>query len=439
MEPELKDGPEQAVSRRGFLRCTAGAVTAPFVITSSALGGQDVDAASERVTLALIGAGNRGGALMNSFLHRPDAEIVATCDPFKSRRRKRARQVDNHYAKHRDESTYTSCTPHRDYRRVMERDDIDAVIVATPDHWHVPIATAAARAQKHMYVEKPLGLSIEWNKACREECHRAGIVFQYGTQQRSMSHCRHGCELVRNGRIGEIKAIKVTAPNGATGGSTKPTEVPDNFDYDLWLGPAPVSPYTSDRCTNQGAWFVYDNSIGFLGGWGAHPLDIAVWGCGFEYPVPAEVKGTGRVPTEGLFDTVVDWQLQGRYPNGARFEFTTGGDSTTFVGTEGWVRITRGGNDAEPASLLNATIGPEELHLHRSGDHAGNFIEAIKTHSQPVSPVDQAVQSDFISHLSDIAVRTGRRIKWDPEAETIMDDVQGARLMDRSLRAPYHL
>ncbi len=439
MEQELNDSPQQKVNRRNFLQGAAAALSAPVVITSSALGGPNAEPASERVTLALIGAGNRGSALMNGFLRQSDAQIVATCDPFRTRRRGRAKQVDNHYAKHREKSNYSSCTPYRDYRNVLDQDDIDAVIVATPDHWHVPIATAAARAQKHMYVEKPLGLSMEWDKACREACRRAGVVFQYGTQQRSMSHCRHGCELVRNGRIGELKAVKVTAPNGSSGGSTKPREVPDGFDYDLWLGPAPVSPYTRDRCTNQGSWFVYDNSIGFLGGWGAHPLDIAVWGCGFEHPVPVQIEGTGRVPTEGLFDTVVDWDLQGRYANGARFELSTGGDSTTFVGTEGWVRVSRGGTDAEPASLLNDTIGPDELHLQRSGNHTGNFIESIKTHSRAVSPVGQAVQSDFISHLSDIAVRTGRRIKWDPEKETIVGDAQAARLMDRSLRSPYHL
>ena len=445
MEPELTKTTQKDPSRRDVLRGAAGALAAPFVITSSALGAGNALPASERITVAHIGVGNRGSALMRSFLPQSAGQIVATCDPFKTRREERAAQVDNYYAENRGDANYAACREYRDYRRVLERDDIDAVVLATPDHWHVPIATAAARAQKHMYVEKPLGLSIEWNKACREACRRAGVVFQYGTQQRSMSHCRRGCELVRNGYIGELQAIEVTAPNGrgqmtsADWGSTKPIDPPEDFDYDLWLGPAPVSPYTRDRCTTFGTYHVYDNSIGFLGGWGAHPLDIAVWGCGFDSPVPVEIEGTGRVPTQGLFDTVIDWDMRGRYENGVRFEFTTGSDSTKFIGTEGWVSISRAGNDAEPASLLNETIGPDELHLHRSGSHAGDFLEAVRTHSETVSPVDVAVQSDNISHLCDIAVRTGRKIRWDPERETIIEDAQAARLMDRSLRAPYHL
>lgn len=435
----MTDSRNDAVNRRRFLKGAAGALAAPVVVNSAVLGGGRAAAASERVNVAHIGVGNRGTSLMHGFLRQPKAQIVATCDPFSGRREGRAEMANGFYAQNRNKGSYRSCKPYRDFREVLDRDDVDAVVIATPDHWHVPIALAAARAGKDMYVEKPLGVAVEWNKALREEVRRYGRIFQYGTQQRSMGHCRHGCELVRSGRVGEVHTIKVTAPNGSTGGSTEPIPVPEGFDYDLWLGPAPRSPYTKDRCTTSGTYFVYDNSLGFVAGWGAHPLDIAVWGCDPDHTVPVEIEGTGDVPTEGLFDTVINWKMEGRYANGVKFEFTTGGDSTTFIGPDGWVKVTRGGNDAEPKSLLKSKIRPDEVHLKESHNHGGDFLDCVLSRSQPVSPIGPAVESDIISHLCDIAVRTGRRIRWDPDKETVVGDEQARRMLDRSLRSPWHL
>ena len=184
-----------------------------------------------------------------------------------------------------------------DFRELLARSDIDAVVVATPDHWHVPIAIAAARAKKDAYVEKPLGLTIEQDLACQKVFAGNGRVFQYGTQQRSMSHCRFGCELVRSGRIGKVHAIEVIAPDGSAGGSTQEIPVPATLNYDLWLGPAPVKPYTADRCKNPGHFFIHDYSIGYLAGWGAHPLDIMIWGSDADQSGPITVEGTGVIPT----------------------------------------------------------------------------------------------------------------------------------------------
>ena len=434
----------KAVRRRSFLKAAAGAVAAPSIISSAAVGSEKARPPSERISLAIIGTGHRGRAHVNAFLRQKDAQIVATCDPYKDRREREAKRIDNYYAKQRGQGNYTGCKAYRDFREILARDDVDAVVIVTPDHWHVPIAVAAARARKHLYLEKPVGLSIEWNKVCRDVCQRYDVVFQYGTQQRSMGHCRHGCELVLNGRIGELHTIKVKCPNGSSGGSAKPVPVPDGFDYDLWLGPAPMTPYTKDRCSGDwpkiGTYFVYDNCLGFLSGWGAHPLDIAVWGCDPDYTMPVEVWGTGDIPTEGLFDTVINWRIEGRYANGVKFEFDAArGDSTTFIGSEGWVKISRSGNDAKPKSLLGSTIKPDELHLQESHDHPGDFLNSIKSQTPTVSPVDVAVQSDFISHVCDIAVRTGEKIEWDPERETVLNGGQAARMMDRSLRSPWHL
>jgi hypothetical protein len=241
---------------------------------------------------------------------------------------------------------------------------------------------------------------------------------------------------VRNGYIGDLKAVHVVAPDGATGGDPTPQPVPDGLDYDLWLGPAPVTPYTNDRVFGVGRWHIYDYAIGFIAGWGAHPLDIAHWG----YPhVPVEVQGTGVIPTEGLFDTVVHWDVKGRYASGVEFTLKPGGDKTTFVGTEGWVAPSRGGIEAEPASLLKVKIRSDEIHLLQDNHHYRNFLKAVLARRAPASDIDSAVQSDIMSHLGDIAIRTGRTIRWDEAKETIVGDEAAGRMLSRGLRPPWHL
>ncbi len=417
---------------RNTAALAAGAIAAPYVITSSALGAGSVPAASERVTLAHIGVGSRGGGVLKGFLGLSDCQSIAAVDPFADRREKTATVINQRSGKN-------VCKPYRDFREVLAREDVDAIVVATPDHWHVPILVAAANAGKDMYVEKPLGLCLDWDLKARSAVKKHGCVFQYGTQQRSSAHCRLGCELVLNGAIGELKSIEVHAPAGKDGGSTEPIPVPEGFDYDLWLGPAPVSPYTEDRCTNKGSWFVYDNSIGFLGGWGAHPLDIAVWPMRPEQAVPIEYEGTGVVPSEGLFDTVTTWDIRGKYANGVEFIFKDGPNLTIFTGTRGSIHVSRGGLSSNPASLIKTRLGPDAKRLTASNHHGQNFIDAVKTRAQPVSNIDDAVRSDTISHLADIAIRTGRKIKWDWQKEVIIGDDQAGRMLGRALRAPWRL
>jgi predicted dehydrogenase len=383
--------------------------------------------------MAHIGVGGRGGGLLGEFLSLPDVRSVAVCDCFRSRAEGAAAAVNQRYGG-------SGCQAYTDFREVLARDDIDGVVIATHDVWHVPLAIYAARAGKDVYVEKPLGMSIEQDLRCREVCRRYGTIFQYGTQQRSLAHCRHGCELIRNGRIGEVRSIEVIAPEGGVGGSTVPIPIPEELDYDLWLGPAPWSTYTEDRCANRGGFWVYDNSIGFLAGWGSHPLDILDWAWGSREMMPVECRGTGFIPTEGLYDTVATWDLQLRYANGVPLSFKSGGgDLTRFVGTQGWVNISRGGLDAEPKSLLTSPLGPDEVRLPESTGQARNFVDSIKTRSPAVSPVESAARSDIISHLGDIAIRTGRTIRWDPRLETIVGDDAAQRMMVRPMRSPWRL
>ena len=428
---------QQTLSRRRFLGRTSlaatAAVGAPLVLPARIF----ASAPSNRVTLGHIGVGGQGGGLLGGFLALPQGQSLATADPLKSRREGAAARVNSHYATTTGQGTYKGCTAYNDFRELLARDDMDAVVIATPDHWHVPSALAAVRAGKDVYVEKPLGISMEHDKAIRAAVHMHGSIFQYGTQQRSFNtHCGFACELVRNGRLGELKAIEIVAPNGVSGGKAVPQPVPEGLDYDLWLGPAPLAPYTQDRVIGGGRWYIYDYALGFIAGWGAHPLDIAHWG----YPhIPVEYAGTGRIPTEGLFDTIVDWDIRGRYASGVAFTMKPGRDATRFVGSEGWVSASRGGISAQPASLLNVKIKPDEVHLLQDNNHYQNFLVSVLARKTPASDIDSAVQSDFMSHLGDIAIRTGRTIHWDPQQETIVGDEIAQRMMQRALRGPWTL
>jgi glucose-fructose oxidoreductase len=413
------------MTRRGFWKATAGAAVFPYVITTAALGNDKKAAASERVTLGHIGVGNQGSYLFSQFQKLKGAQSVACADAYKDRRELRAGQCGG--------------KAYADFREILARADIDAVVVATPDHWHVPIAIMAARAGKDCYVEKPLGLCVEQDLACRRVFQEHNRVFQYGTQQRSSPQCRIGCELVRSGRIGKIRSLEVVAPNGGTGGSTQEVPVPAGFDYEAWLGPAPAKPYTADRCHPQGTYWIYDQSIGYLGGWGAHPLDILVWGCDADLAGPWSVEGSGKVPETGLYDTVYDWDMKFTLAGGVTMTFTPGSDSTKFIGSEGWIRIWREGWDAEPKSLLKETPGARDVHLITSPNHYQNFVDAVKSRSATVSPLPDAVRSDVISHLCDVAVRLERKITWDPKKEEIVGDSEAVRMLHRPMRSPWTL
>ncbi len=414
------------VTRRNALKSLAAAAAAPYVITSTALGNADTPPASDRVTLGHIGVGGQGRGLLNRFLRCEGAQCVAVADPYSDRREAVANMIQG--------------TAYNDFRELLARDDIDAVVVATPDHWHVPIANAAARAGKDSYVEKPLGLTVEENLACRQVLEEHGRIFQYGTQQRSQAHCRFYCSLVASGKIGKIKALEVVAPNGGSGGSTQEVPVPDNLDYDMWLGPAPMAPYTADRCRTPGSYWIYDYSIGYLAGWGSHPLDLMVWGCDCDLAGPMAFEGTGTVPTEGLYDTVYNWDVTVQMANDVTLKFTPGSDYTRFIGEDGWVGVARSAarSSAYPESLNDLQLAPEEM-LPGGRGHYQNFIDCVKSRETPISDLAQAVRSDNISQMCDIAIRLGRSVVWDPAAEQVIDDAEATAMLARPRREPWTL
>ncbi|HUW19947.1 MAG TPA: Gfo/Idh/MocA family oxidoreductase [Sedimentisphaerales bacterium] len=437
------------IGRREFLKgitgAAVGAIGFPYVVPSSALGKAGSVAPSNRVVVGCIGVGSQGSGVMQNFLNQQVAQVAAVCDVKSDRREAARRRVDTQY-------NTSGCKEYHDFRELLARDDIDAVMIASTDHWHVLLALAAARAGKDIYLEKPMGLSLVEDQTLRAACHERGTVFQFGTQQRSDRKFRQACELAVNGRLGKVRTINVMSPSSVAGGSMKPAPIPEWLDYDFWLGPAPYTPYTEDRCSNKLWWFHSDYAVGWIAGWGVHPLDIALWGGGQAVAGPVELEGTGAFPADGFCDTATDWRIVLKYASGLIMNYAGGpqpeewrqrygkdSHGIGFEGPDGWVHVNRSRIVADPPSLLDSVIGPNEIHLYQSNNHVGNFLECVKSRSETVCPIDVAVRADIVCHLSDIAIRTRRKIRWDPVKEEIIGDPEASRRLTRAMRSPWHL
>jgi hypothetical protein len=422
------------LTRRRFLGSAAAAAVGPYFLTSSALGAGARPAASNRITMGAIGIGGMGSGDLNGFLGITDVQVLAVCDVDKDHSDKAKQRVDTRYAN-------TDCKAYTDFREVIGRKDLDSVMIATPDHWHALPVIAAAGAGKDIHCQKPLSLTIREGRAMSDACRKYGVVFQTGSQQRSDNKFRFACELVRNGRIGKLLTMEVGLPTGHLGKMEPTMPVPDGFDYDFWLGQAPWSPYTRVRCHGSFRWFL-DYSGGQVTDWGAHHCDIAQWGNGTSYSGPVEIEGKGVFPTDGLYDTAVNYRFECLYRNGARMVVADGAtypNGVKFIGSEGWVFVARGRIDSEPKSLLSSVIGPDEIHLYESRDHKGNFIDCIKSRGETVAPIENAHRSVSIAHLGNLAMRLGRRLKWDPDTEHFGGDPEAERMLSRAMRAPWHL
>ncbi len=427
-------------SRRQFLKRTgglaAGVAVFPFIIPSSALGLDGATAPSNRITVGCIGLGGMGNANLDGFLDRSDAQVLAVCDVDSTHRNGARDKVNGKYANQ-------DCAAYNDFRELLARKDIDAVSLALPDHWHAIPAILAARAGKDIYAEKPLSYNIAEGRAIVDAVARHGTVWQTGSWQRSQRHFRFACELVRNGRIGEVKLVKVGLPskNSIHEGATKPTPVPEGFDYDMWLGPAPYKPYCPARCHWNFRW-ISDYAGGQLTDWAGHHCDIAQWGMGTERTAPVEIEGRGEFPPaqEGLFDTPEDYDFTCLFENGNTMHVSSrnpGG--ATFIGSEGTVHVDRGGLETEPKSLASSVIGPNEIHLYESNHHIGNFLDCVRSRAETITPAEVAFHSILIAHLGTIAMRLERKVKFDPRKEYFPHDSEANRMLARAMRAPWSL
>ena len=428
-------------SRRDFLKTTAAATAAvalPAVVPSSVFG---AEAPGNRVTLGCVGVGRMGRGDLGGIMRVSGVQVLTTCDVDSNRAKSAAQMVDR-YTKSK------GCKPCGDFREVAQRDDIDAVQVATPDHWHVLPAIEAVRNGKDIFVQKPLSLTIAEGRALSDAVARYGRIGHIGSQQRSDSRFRHACELVRNERIGKLVSVKVGF--GTDPGTTvQPTmSVPENLDYDMWLGPAQWKPYTEKRVHpekgyGRPGWLrISDYGAGMITGWGAHHMDIAHWGMGMEASGPIEIQGTAEFPTDGIWDVHGRFSIDYIYPGGIPLncaDTRQNKQGVMFEGTDGWVYVRRGFIEANPKSLLTSVIGPEELHLYRNSNHKQNWIDRIRLRKKTVAPIENGHRSCTACLLGDIAMRTGRKLKWDPATERFTNDEQANRMIERPMRGPWRL
>lgn len=414
------------------------AVAAPAVLVRA--GGRP--APSERITLALIGCGGMGNAHLDAFLRKTEAEVVAVCDVDRERRRAAQEKVRGFYAGQAASGAWAGCAAYTDFREVLARADIDAVVIATPDHWHAAQTVLAVRAGKDVYCEKPLTHHVTEGRWLADEVARTGRVFQTGSQQRSDARFRRACELVRQGVLGRISRVVVTLPPGAETGNHPRKPVPEGFDYDLWLGPAPWAPYCDNR-THYNFRHILDYTGGKLADWGAHHIDIAQWALGRHKTGPVRVSGRGRYPSDGLWDAAVEYEFNAEYDDGVVMTVRNHPpeDGSTlgvlFEGARGRLFVTRGRAESDPASILEA--GPSESgeRLPVSDDHQANFLSCVRSRAEPIAPAEDAHRTITIAHLGNIAMRSGRVIRWDPDREAIVDDSGASRMLSRAPRGEW--
>jgi predicted dehydrogenase len=430
---------KRRITRRGFLKSvasTAGAMAVfPYIVPSSAVGNAGAVAASERITVGFIGTGSHGIDMnLKSFLAQPDAQAIAVCDVDPVHLSRGRDTVNKKYGN-------KDCAACKDFREVLARDDIDAVMISTPDHWHVPISIAAAKAGKDVECEKPT-LTVAEGRALVETMKRYGRVFQWSTEDRAVYEYHRMCELVRNGRIGKVHTIRVELPSGPdTPGNPESMPVPEGFDYDMWLGPAPWAPYTNDRIHWNFRW-ILDYSGGQLTDWGAHLLDGAQWGNDTEHTGPVEVEGKGRFGKDGLYNTATEYHIEYKYADGVKLIVTSGTPSLRFEGSEGWIgnRGWRGKLEAEPKSILNSVIGPNEIHLYTcKGGEQRNFLDCVKSRKDCYFPPEIGQRCFTIAHIGNISMLLGRKLRWDPDNERFVNDEQANRMLSRAMRSPWRI
>lgn len=441
----MPDQSHSRQSRRSFIKksaaLTAGAVGFPYIIPSSALGLNGSVAPSNRTVIGCIGVGSQGTGNMRNFLRKDRAQIVAVCDVDANHRDRAVNLVNERYGD-------KGCVGTNEFEAIIARDDVDAVSIAVPDHWHAIPAIAAAKSGKDIYAEKPLALTIPEGRAMVDAVERYGSIWQTGSWQRSRDHFRFACELVRNGRIGTVHTVRVGLPTGPTCPAQPEMPVPEGFDYDRWLGPAPEAPYTELRCHWNFRW-ILDYSGGQLTDWAAHHCDIANWGMGTEHTGPMDAEGFGEFPEDGLYNAATNYYFECRFgpdpsrtvaPDGFRMHVSNRIPmGARFEGTEGWIHVSRGGLTTRPETLKTSMIGATETRLYESHDHFDNFLDCVRTRTQTITPIEPAHRAISIAHLGNIAMRLGRPVQWDPADERFVNDTEANQMLARAYRGTWHV
>jgi len=457
------------VTRRGFLgraACgAAGVCLAPSFVPASVFG---AEAPSNRINVGMIGMGNQSTVDLPAFLEQPDVQVLAVCDvntashgyrnPKQFLGRKPGQDAVNaFYAKKTGAGEYKGCDAYNDFRDLLDRSDVDAVAIVAPDHWHALMTVAACEAGKDIYCEKPLSLTVWQGQQMVDAVRKHKRVLQTGSMWRSDQKARLACELVRNGRIGQVKRVltDVAANNAVSPGPDwKPMPVPEGFDYDFWLGPAPQAPYHKDRCFYRFR-FILDYSGGQTTNFGCHSNGLVQWALGADDSGPVEFEDNGAEwpPAGDLFTTATRVDFRARYANGAELHCRTTkrGFGVRFEGTEGWIEFPGKGLRTSPESLKDAKLGPQDIRLYdhlpkRPKEpvrhltnylHVRNFLDCVKSRRDPIEPVEAGHRTASLCHLGNIAMKLGRKIRWDPKREQIIDDPEAAEMLRRPMRPPW--
>lgn len=412
----------------------------PIVIPSSALGKAGTVAPSNRLTVAQVGCGGMGSGNLRSFLSEgKHVQVVAVCDVDDMNAADNKRTVDK-------KNGNSDCRTYRDFREMLERENLDIVSHALPDHWHALVSVACAAKGIDMYGEKPLARTIGEGRRVCDAVDRYGIIWQTGSWQRSVGHFRRAAELIRNGRIGKVKHIEIGLPDGMTSPPVKLLKKPDTFDWQLWLGPAPFRPYQDfGRGGPINLWrHVLDYSGGKLTDWGGHHIDIAHWALGLDETGPVAVEGVGKYPTGGAYSVPYAYDFTCTYADGMTMRVANQsalpyGQGICFYGRDGWLFVNRSGTKASDPTILKETIGPNEIQLYQSDSHLGNFLDCVKSRKETITPARIAHRSISVAFLGEIAMVLGRKLRWNPDTEQFIDDETANSYLTRPYRGPWQL
>lgn len=434
------------ITRRRFLKTATVSVLAPAIVPSTVFGQK---APSNTMLMGCIGVGRQGQGDMQELIYRGlevGARVVAVCDVDAHRMEDAQWLVDKIYSLELGKDTTGSCAAYRDFRELLARKDIDGVLIVTPDHWHGPMAIAAAQAKKDIYLEKPLTYSITEGRKLVKAVRKNKRILQVGSQQRSSTYFLMACEMVRNQRIGKLHTIHVWLPQDQGTGNAEPMPVPVNLDYNFWLGPKPQASFTEDRVHPQRSysrpgWLqVEEYSRGMITGWGSHMNDTAQWGNGTDDTGPVEVEAKAEFPDRGLFDVHTTFRAEGMYANGVRLIMETGDPAgVRFEGDRGFVFVRRGAIEPSDRELLREKIREDEIKLYRSTNHMKDFLECMRRRKDPVAPVEVGHRSNTICVITHIAMKLGRKLRWDPKAERFIDDDEANSWLDYPHRKPWNI
>lgn len=444
-----------SITRRSLLTGLAAA-SAPLLVPSRVLG---ENAPSNQINIGAIGVGriSRVHDLPGIWKYHK-ARIIAVCDLDANRVASGKQYVNEFYTK-KNGKAYSGVTAYSDYKELLANKDIDAVVISTPDHQHAIVAVDAVRAGKDAYLQKPASLTIAEGRFLSDAVQASGRILQIGSQQRSTAQFRRACELVRNGRIGRLQRVEIGLPGDPAGGNATPMPVPKGLNYDAWLGSTPEVYYTVDRVHPQEGfsrpgWLRCEQfGAGMITGWGAHHVDTAHWGMDAEYTGPVEIWGEAEFPKEGLWNVHGPFHTHARYADGVLMDISGAyPNGIKFYGSEGWIFVTRDSEvtASDPATgkklpplmasdprVLDSQIGPDGVHLYVSEDQHGNWLDCIRSRKAPIAPVEVGHRACSACLLHHIAMKTKRRLHWDPKAERFVDDDAANAMLNRPQRAPY--